>query len=496
MLVTLFEHDGHQGLHYNCTGRRKELHLLNGNQENDWLPADWDPKYKAAIEYSGIIVFNVLSALFSGLVLGLLSLDITELEILKKCGTEKERQYASAIIPMRRHSNLLLCSLVIGNVVVNAGLQLLLDKVFPGLIGFISTTVCITLVGEILPQAVCARHGLAIGAKTIWITWIVIVITFPLAYPLSVFLDCALGEEIAFVYDRERLQEYIRITKNYNNLDANEVNIIMGALKIKKVTVGSVMTKLKDVFMLPLDTIINHPTIITIIKRGFSRVPVFDKSRRNIVGLLMVKDLALVNPYQDVTLKSLLLFYKHPVISVDESHTLEVIFNHFREGKSHMALVREHRRRDIVGIVTLEDIIEEVLQVEINDETDIVFDNRDLKARPDAQIPADLEALHIHLIDAIARRRAKEKLLAQQGIDYNNYRAVRLQQQQQQQQQVQQPKNSASTKRKHHTEKTPPLGATQAPQQNQAGAAVGGGGGGGGQTDNKPAAAADNKPST
>lgn len=363
-------------------------------------------------EYGGVVVLNMLSALFSGLVLGLLSLDITELEILKKCGTEQERRYSAAIIPMRRHSNLLLCSLVLGNVIVNVFLQKLLDTLFPGVVGFVLTTSCVTLFGEIVPQAICARYGLAIGAKTIWLTWIVIIGTFPVSYPLSIILDYALGDEIAFVYDRERLQEYIRITKNYNNLDAQEVNIIIGALKIKKVTVSHIMTRLKDVFMLPLDAIINYSMMLNIIKRGFSRIPVYDRKRNNLIGLLMVKDLALVNPYSEVTLKSLLSFYKHPLISVDEGHTLDVLLNHFREGKSHMAFVREHRKRDIIGIVTLEDVIEEVLQVEINDETDIVYDNRELKHRPAAQIPNDLDALHIHLNEAIARRRAKEKMLA------------------------------------------------------------------------------------
>lgn len=365
--------------------------------------------YLIAAEYTGIVVLNLLSALFSGLVLGLLSLDITDLEILRKCGTEKERHHAAAIIPMRRHSNLLLCSLVLGNVIVNAGIQFLLDSVLPGLIGFISTTICITIFGEIVPQAVCARHGLAIGANTIWITWIIIAITFPISYPLSRILDVALGEEIAFVYDRERLQEYIRLTKSYNNLDAQEINIIIGALKIKKVTIGYVMTKLKDVFMLDLETVLNYNTVLLIIKKGFSRIPVYSKARKNIVGLLFVRDLALVNPHTEVTIKSLIIFYKHPIISVDEGHTLDIVFNHFREGKSHMALVREHKKRDIVGVVTMEDIIEEVLQVEINDETDAVTDNRELKLRPDAQIPNDLETLQARLNDAIARRKAKNK---------------------------------------------------------------------------------------
>lgn len=372
--------------------------------------------YIVVAEYTGIIVLNLLSALFSGLVLGLLSLDITDLEILKKCGTESERNYASAIIPMRRHSNLLLCSLVLGNVIVNAGIQFLLDTVFPGLIGFISTTVCITIFGEIVPQAVCARHGLAIGAKTIWITWIIIVITLPIAYPLSRILDIALGEEIAFVYDRERLQEYIRITKSYNNLDAQEINIITGALRIKKVSISQVMTKLRDVFMLELDTVINYNLMLIIVKRGFSRIPVYSKNRKNIVGLLMVKDLALVNPYSEVTIKSLIVFYKHPIISVDEGHTLDIVFNYFREGKSHMALVRDHKKKEIIGVVTMEDIIEEVLQVEINDETDIVTDNRELKLRPDVQIPTDLESLQGYLKDAIARRKAKYKINRMQQL--------------------------------------------------------------------------------
>lgn len=387
---------------------------VNANNNNSSLDVNANATDRNILiaEYAGIVLFNILSALFSGLVLGLLSLDITDLEILRKCGTEKERRYASAIIPMRRHSNLLLCSLVLGNVIVNVCLQALLDTVFPGLVGFISTTVCITLFGEIAPQAICARYGLAIGAQTIWITWIVIIITCPISYPLSLILDCVLGDEIAFVYDRERLQEYIRITKNYNNLEAQEINIITGALKIKKVTISQVMTKLRDVFMLEISSIVNHQMIMMIVKRGFSRIPIYEKSRHNVIGLLMVKDLALVNPYTDVTLKSLIAFYKHPIISVDEAHTLDVVFNHFRGGKSHMALVREHKRKDIIGIVTLEDIIEEVLQVEINDETDIVFDNREFKHRPDAQIPTDLDALHVHLNDAMARRKAKEKQLS------------------------------------------------------------------------------------
>lgn len=383
----------------------------NLNEHNEVGKIDESATVSLAFQYSGVVVLNILSALFSGLVLGLLSLDVTDLEILRKCGTESERQYAAAIIPMRRHSNLLLCSLVLGNVIVNSGLQLLLDTLFSGLIAFICTTICITLFGEIVPQAVCARHGLAIGAKTIWLTWIIVGVTFPVSYPLSLTLDYCLGEEITFVYDRERLQEYLKITKSVNNIDPQETNIIMGALKIKKVVIAQVMTKLRDVFMLDIESMLTYQFIVNIIQRGFSRIPVFERSRKNLVGMLMIKDLALLNPHSEVSLKSIIMFYKHPTIHIDEYHTLDLVFNRFREGKSHMAFVRAHRKKEIVGIVTLEDIIEEVLQVEINDETDIYVDNRELKPRHDAQIPNNLEStsLDTHLKELMTKRQQRHK---------------------------------------------------------------------------------------
>lgn len=65
-------------------------------------------------------------------------------------------------------------------------------------------------------KAVCSRHGLAVGAKTIVITKAIMVITFPLAYPTSKILDYLLGEEIGNVYNRERLKELVRVS-NFQN---------------------------------------------------------------------------------------------------------------------------------------------------------------------------------------------------------------------------------------------------------------------------------------
>lgn len=159
-----------------------------------------------------IIILLCLSGLFSGLNLGLMSLDRTEMKIIAATGTESERRYAKAIQPLRDNGNYLLCSLLLGNVLVNSTLTILLDDLSSGLIAVISSTISIVLLGEIVPQAICSRHGLAVGARTVLLTKLFMALTFPLSYPISVILDKMLGEEIGNVYNRDRLKELLRVS--------------------------------------------------------------------------------------------------------------------------------------------------------------------------------------------------------------------------------------------------------------------------------------------
>ena len=223
-----------------------------------------------------IAILLTLSGLFSGLNLGLMTLDQNDLKVIASCGTKEEKAHAAAISPIRARGNFLLCTLLLGNVLVNATLTTLLDEVTgSGMIAVASATLSIVIFGEILPQAICSRHGLAVGAKTIIVTYIFMAVTSPLAYPISVFLDFVLGEEIGQVYNREQLIEYIRVTRDYNRLEDNEVGIISGALALRTKVAGDVLTPLEQVFMLPLDTKLNYGTVSQINARGFSRIPVY-----------------------------------------------------------------------------------------------------------------------------------------------------------------------------------------------------------------------------
>lgn len=331
-----------------------------------------------------IVTCLAFSSLFSGLNLGLMSMDRTELKILKNTGTEKERLYASKIQPVRDRGNYLLCSILLANVLVNSTFTILLDGLTSGLFAVIFSTLAIVIFGEITPQAFCSRHGLSVGAKTIYITRFVMILTWPLSYPTSKILDWCLGEEIGNVYNRERLKELVKVTTGINDLDKNEVNIISGALELRRKTVGEVMTHIEDAFMLSLDSILDFETVSDIMKSGFSRIPVYDGHPKNIVTLLYIKDLAFVDTDDNTPLKTLCEFYQNPCHFVFEDVTLDIMFNQFKEGnKGHMAFVHRVNNEgegdpfyETIGLLTLEDVIEELIQAEIIDETDVFVDNR------------------------------------------------------------------------------------------------------------------------
>ena len=67
-------------------------------------------------------------------------------------------------------------------------------------------------------QAICSRHGLAVGAKTILLTKFFMLITAPLSFPISKILDCILGTEIGTVYNKQRLMELIKVTDGMSDL--------------------------------------------------------------------------------------------------------------------------------------------------------------------------------------------------------------------------------------------------------------------------------------
>lgn len=331
------------------------------------------------LEIVFIVVLMAFSGLFSGLNLGLMALDPTELKIVMNCGNPSEQSYAKAIGPIRRHGNYLLCTLLLGNVLVNTSFTVLLDGLIgDGIAAVLGSTAGIVIFGEIIPQSICSRHGLAVGARTIWITKFFMLLTFPVSFPISKMLNWILGNEIGTVYNKKQLQEMLKVTAEFNDLEGDEMNIISGVLNYKSKTVEEVMTKLEDCYLLDLSAILDFRTIASIMQSGHSRIPVYDGERHNIVGLLLVKDLAFIDTDDCMPLRTVVKFYNHQVHRAFNDDHLDATLEEFKKGHSHLAVVQRVNNEgsgdpfyEAIGIVTLEDILEEIIQSEIVDETDI-----------------------------------------------------------------------------------------------------------------------------
>ena len=236
-----------------------------------------------AVQIILIIVLLLITAAFAGLTLGLMGLDKTGLEIIMEGDDKVNAARAERIYPLRKRGNLLLCSLVLGNVGANSLLSILLADKAGGLVGFLLSTILIVIFGEIIPQALCSRYSLAIGSASVPMVRIVLILVFPIAFPLSWILDKALGQEIATTYSTSELMKLLQIHVMENVLDAETAGAMTGALKYKNLAVRDVMTPVERIFMLSVDDRLNYETMARIFKTGFSRIPIFevDKVRFN-----------------------------------------------------------------------------------------------------------------------------------------------------------------------------------------------------------------------
>jgi metal transporter CNNM len=174
-------------------------------------------------------------------------------------------------------------------------------------------------------------------------------------------------------------------TRRAGVLSDDEVTIVRETLKLAHKTVYDAMTPLRDVYMLPWEsTAFDEDTLAGVLGAGFSRVPVFrGGNRHNVVGTLMVKKLIVLDPNERRHVRDVPL--RAPLLAHPDAGLLETL-NAFQAGRSHMALVTKHASRlerawrlnedvaagavEILGIITVEDVLEELIGEEIQDEDD------------------------------------------------------------------------------------------------------------------------------
>ncbi|KAM7462639.1 hypothetical protein LguiA_030760 [Lonicera macranthoides] len=381
--------------------------------------------------YAGISCFLVLFAgIMSGLTLGLMSLGLVELEILQRSGTPSEKKQAAVIFPVVQKQHQLLVTLLLCNAAAMEALPLYLDKIFNQVVAIILSVTFVLFFGEVIPQAICTRYGLAVGANFVWLVRILMIICYPIAYPIGKILDWVLGHNDA-LFRRAQLKALVSIHSQEagkgGELTHDETTIISGALDLTEKTAEEAMTPIESTFSLDVNSKLDWEAMGKILARGHSRVPVYSGSPKNVIGLLLVKSLLTVRAETETPVSAVSI---RRIPRVPSDMPLYDILNEFQKGSSHMAAVvktkgkstrsqsaideettedakvckvppmlpKPERKSDtfvvdiekasnglpnpsediecgeVIGIITLEDVFEELLQEEIVDETDEFVD--------------------------------------------------------------------------------------------------------------------------
>ncbi|XP_057726002.1 DUF21 domain-containing protein At4g14240-like [Arachis stenosperma] len=290
--------------------------------------------------YAGISCFLVLFAgIMSGLTLGLMSLGLVDLEILQRSGSPSEKKQAAVILPVVQKQHQLLVTLLLCNAAAMEALPIYLDKLFNQFVAIILSVTFVLFFGEVIPQAICSRYGLAVGANLAWLVRILMLICYPVAYPVGKVLDYLLGHNEA-LFRRAQLKALVSIHSQEagkgGELTHDETTIISGALDLTEKTAEEAMTPIESTFSLDVNSKLDWEAMGKILARGHSRVPVYSGNPKNIIGLLLVKSLLTVRPETETPVSAVSI---RRIPRVPSDMPLYDILNEFQKGSSHMAAV-------------------------------------------------------------------------------------------------------------------------------------------------------------
>jgi len=373
-----------------------------------------------------VAVLTLFAGMMSGLTVGYLSVDQLTMELRETTGTQMEKEYSKVILPVLSNRHWLLCTLLLMNSFAMEALPVFLDRVFSRFAAVVISVTLLLIFGEVIPQALCTGpRQIQIAAMAAPMTRFLMIISWPITFWLGKALDIILGEQGKTRYQNQDLKALVEMhtyealkkiseeeeknpyiaredipkPSNTMGLSPEEANLMISALEIREKKVVEIMIHFDKVYSIKHEEPINRKKVLEILEKGFSRIPVFrNDDKTDLIGILRIKQLINIDYNQNRSLKELGIRLKLPLV-ISPNMTLIDLLREFRKGKSHMAFITEQvellqsklglnrnnsvqfnlrynetfseaKKIKVLGIVTLEDVIEQIFNLEIMDEED------------------------------------------------------------------------------------------------------------------------------
>lgn len=343
----------------------------------NWFALQFDmPSASIVVQFAIFFILLCCSALISGSEVALFSLSPTEVNAAK----EGKSPVGNIIAKLLANPKKLLATILISNNLVNISIVLLFvdlgDFIFGNIeneliraildIGVVTFT--ILLCGEILPKIYANRNNVSFANKIAYPIYILDILFSPLSIPMKAFtvwIQKRLRKKSSNI-SVGQLSQALELASSEDTTN-EEKKILESIVSFGNTETREVMIPRIDIFALN-EELSFQEALTEIVKNGYSRIPVYRESLDNITGVIYTKDLLPHIEKIDFEWISV----KRKAFFVPENKKLDDLLSEFQEKKIHLAVVVDEYG-GTCGIVTLEDIIEEIVG-NINDE----FDDEDV----------------------------------------------------------------------------------------------------------------------
>ncbi len=325
------------------------------------------------------VISLLFCALFSFLETSITALRLFHLQQLLKT----EKRYESLLLMLEKDPQKILITILIANNIVNvtaaALMTNIIESLFVGLnfsrgvgfsFGIAIATACLLIIGEVIPKNVAQAHGERFFKSTLWFINLAYKVLNPLVWVLSSLSEFIVKkikpddvEENNTAISEKEIQFLIDYTSKKGLIETEKTQMLHSIFDLANTTVKEIMVPETDIVRLNVSTSMQD-ALLMFAKYHFSRLPVYEDTSDNIIGLLHQKDIFLIisASKENKPIKELI----RPIMFVPEAMKVNQLLRQLKQQKYHISMVL-NEYGGIVGLVTLEDAIEEIVG-EINDE--------------------------------------------------------------------------------------------------------------------------------
>ncbi|ASW43470.1 hemolysin family protein [Clostridium isatidis] len=344
-------------------------------------------------ESSFILIFILIlvNAFFASAEMAIVSLNKTKINILAEEGNKK----AILLRDILKEPNKLLSTIQVGITFagffasasaatsISVGFAELLNNFnvpYSDDIALVVTTLIISyltlVLGELVPKRIALQNTEKVAMFAIKIILFVSKVTKPFVWFLSFSTNLIMkifgfkNEGVEEQISREEIRSLIEIGEENGAINESERDMIDGIIEFDDTTAKMIMTPRTETFLLDVNENLKD-CINTILEENFSRIPIYEDEIDNIIGILHIKDLfasIIEKGIDNVKIRDLI---KEPCFFI-ETQSIDELFKKLKEKKAYIAILIDEYG-GFSGIVTMEDIIEEVMG-EILDEYDDSLD--------------------------------------------------------------------------------------------------------------------------